>query len=128
MKKDFFLCGFAVDVILQPNEGGGSFSFPYERVPRAKMTIGLNRASWADVEITLLHEALEFVVTSLGHRFHSDDWTAGTCSTGSFMQMTHDQFSDVVTRVARFLVEVEPEVRKAWKAARKAEAKGRSRK
>ena len=82
------------------------------------MTIGTNYNRWRDIFDVLLHEASELVYYRQNARYEPSGGMTNDHS-AYFFAFDHTTFSNVCAICSGFLVEVQSDLHKAWRASRK---------
>lgn len=88
-----------VEVVLREGDGGEFYFIPeLGHIPRIK--IGAGYDEWREIVSVLLHEAMEFVMSKLKHRYSKTEVFPPRESSDCVFILSHSDFSDVCARVA----------------------------
>lgn len=109
-----WVSGVPAKVRLLRNEGGGSFSYPSPESVTGLISLGLASEEWWMMLSLMIHELLEFNLTSMEKRYHTDANTEGKTSCGALFVLGHDEFADAVTRTASPLAALAKMVYPVW--------------
>lgn len=91
-------------------------------IPYTQMVIGADRDEWGMILGSILHETQEYAMAQICCRYGQDDEFGQASDSYTFIT-DHVQFNDVCNRAGLFLAACEADLRKAWKAWKKARGK-----
>lgn len=117
---------FYVDLYLIPDTDGGCFYMAPDDKSMPRIKVGI-ADTWPEVVSTLIHEALELVLTRRHLRFI----TSGRISTSPeslTFHFDHNQFNESVTELAGFLVVALPDVATAFRKVNRKPSKAKKHK
>jgi hypothetical protein len=103
-----------VDVYGRPGTGG-DFSRATEENGIAEINVGMEEKEWADTISILLHESAELAIYDMRCRYNPDPDFSRDHGNYIFL-LTHEQFSEIIARVAWFISRALPDVASDWNA------------
>jgi hypothetical protein len=103
-----------VDVIADPSVCGGSFYYMPDGTERSRMRIGLDYDTFFEVLSVVLHEATEFLLDEFRLRYRATNTFATRASDTFIFHFDHNEFTEVMARLATFLDDCLKDLRAAF--------------
>lgn len=107
----------SVNLVLR-NGTGGEFYLTPELGSVARIKVGMDYDEWNKVVSVLLHEATELAYERMRARYELSGVGSGDHSSYLFV-ISHVNFSDACTYVAEFISDCLPDLKKAWRGAKR---------
>lgn len=109
-------CGWRpVEVWAMPDLRGGNYTMEVDRDPSTRIEIGMDERNIREAWGTLVHEAMELILSDECVRFKKTDLFEPNCSDSFWFIFNHNQFTEACAKLGWFLYNAAPEFNKAYK-------------